>query len=309
MSSRCILVNFHLYTPFGKIYYQPMLDFFLKQMREFQDEYDHLYLLDSNWEIDPKEIEGMKATIIRTSPQMRYYDCYRQVIPLIKEDLVFFLDNDSVIWEEGIIKKVFDLLDFSLPVHDTAFGDESHQDVVTIIDEIGEYKTDKLKNGNKFTPYWFATRKELLMKYLDVEWGDHMPHSETFGLLTEAMLNDDVKVYEWPETKDSIYFDGHKDGEKQAHQGYYSHIRGGSSIPYLLASKNDTPEHNQQYWDYLKNQPRSEILRHAMWFWWMTTETGNVEVGREITEMLNDMGVSPDEWTEYFKRFQEYHGL
>src|SRR3990167_7474118 len=203
MSSRCILVNFHLYTPFGKIYYQPMLDFFLKQMREFQDEYDHLYLLDSNWEIDPKEIEGMKATIIRTSPQMRYYDCYRQVIPLIKEDLVFFLDNDSVIWDEG------------------------HQDVVTIIDEIGEYKTDKLKNGNKFTPYWFATRKELLMKYLDVEWGDHMPHSETFGLLTEAMLNDDVKVYEWPETKDSIYFDGHKDGEKQAHQGYYSHIRGG----------------------------------------------------------------------------------
>ena len=294
--TRSILVNFHMYTPFGKIYYQPMLDFFLQTMKKFEDEYDHLYLLDSNWEIDPKEIEGMKATIIRTSPQMRYYDCYKAVLPQIKEDLVFFLDNDSVIWEEGIIKAVFDKL-------------EDGNDVVTVLDTIGTYQTDKLGGKNKMCPYWFATRKELLMKYLDVEFGDHMPHSETFGLLTEAMLSDDVKVYEWPETKDSIYFDGHKDGEKQVHDGYYSHIRGGSAIPYLLASKNDTPEHNQQYWDYLKNQPRSEILRHAMWFWWMTTETGNVEVGREITEMLNDMGVSPDEWTEYFNRFQEYHNL
>src|ERR1700694_1154434 len=104
---RAILVNFHLYTPFGKEFYEPILDFFLQQMRIYQDEYDHLYLLDSNWEIDQKKIEGMEASIIRTDPNMRYYDAYKAVLPQIKEDLVLFMDNDMVVYKPGIIKETF----------------------------------------------------------------------------------------------------------------------------------------------------------------------------------------------------------
>ena len=69
-------------------------------------------------------------------------------------------------------------------------------DVVSIYDTIGTYKTDKLHGKNKFCPYLFATRKELLMKYRDIDWGSNMPESETLGKLTKAMLDDGLKPYE-----------------------------------------------------------------------------------------------------------------
>ena len=151
-------------------------------------------------------------------------------------------------------------------------------DIVSIYDTCGTYKTDKLNGKNKFTPYWFAASKELLMKYLRVDWGDHMPHSETLGYLTEAMLNDGVRPYEMEEDKGDVVFSPFKTAKDL---GYY-HVRAGSTIAYLLASKHDTPEHNQQYKDYLKNQPESEILRHCGWYTYMNGDA---------TEILFDLKI------------------
>ena len=50
------------------------------------------------------------------------------------------------------------------------------------------------------------------MKYLDIDWGPNMPEHETLGKLTEKMLDDGVRPYEFEEDKNSIYFDGTKDG-------------------------------------------------------------------------------------------------
>src|SRR5258708_13304384 len=135
-----------------------------------------------------------------------------------------------------MINQTFNILEPYQSSADLDFRHEPDFDVVTIIDQIGEYKTDKLKNGNKFCPYWFASNTELLKKYLDVDWGDHMPHSETLGLLTETMLKDDVKVYEWEEDKSNILFDGVKNPEIGKNLGYY-HICAVSSPAYLLATK------------------------------------------------------------------------
>ena len=96
-------------------------------------------------------------------------------------------------------------------------------DVVSIIDSIGTYKTDKLKNGNKLCPYLFATRTELLKKYLDVEWGPDMPYCETLGHLTEAMLKDNVRVFELEEDKTDF---------PTKDLGYY-HVRAGSTPAWL----------------------------------------------------------------------------
>jgi hypothetical protein len=126
-------------------------------------------------------------------------------------------------------------------------------DIVTIYDDIGEYKTDKMNGKNKFCPYFFLTRTELLKKYRYVEWGPDMPKHETLGALTIQMLADGLKPYEIEEDKT----DEGKD------LGYY-HVRAGSSIPYLLTTKHygnaDT------YWEYIGNQPFEEILRHCSWY-------------------------------------------
>jgi hypothetical protein len=283
--TRAILVNFHLYTTFGKEFYNPILDYFLKQMREYQNEYDHLYLLDSNWEIESEKIKDMKASIVRTNPSMRYYDCFKEVLPQIKKDLVLFMDNDMVVYKEGIIKETFNLFEY-----DEGFPPEVQKpfDVVSITDTIGTMKVP-LKTGNKLCPYFFATRKELLMKYLDVDWGpDAMPYTETFGLLTEALLKDGAKVYEMEDDKTGIYFDGAQDGEKGKDLGYY-HIRAGSTPAYLLATRKYGDQ--KTYWDYLKHQPTREYLRQACWYKYM---------GGQWEWALFD---------EYYEKFLKYHNL
>lgn len=243
MASRAIIMAFHKYTPFGGEFYEPILDFQIQTLKKYQDEFDMLYLIDSTWDIGSvKESWGIsKVKIIKVNPHLRYYDAYKFALPLIKEDLVLFMDNDTVVYKKGVIKDTFNKLEL--------------WDVVTIIDQIGTYTTDKLKNGNKMCPYWFATRKELLMKYLNVDWSpDAMPYTETFGLLTEAMLNDGVKVYEWPEDKSDF---------PTKDLGYY-HIRAGSTPAYLLAIKHYGDI--KTYWDYLKNQPKIEYLRQCEWY-------------------------------------------
>ena len=312
--TRCLIVAFHKYQPFGGSFYEPILDFFLAQMKKYEDEYELIYFVDSNWEIDPEKIKDLKATIIRVNPSLTYSDAYKEVLPQVKEDLVLFLDNDFVIYKEGIIRGAFLKLEPSLNNRDT-------YDVVSIIDEIGEYKTDKLKNGNKFCSYFFATRKELLMKYLDIDWNSHLPHSETLGLLTEAMLNDGVKVWEMEDDKNNLLIGDidpaygvllkYQGSEKGKDLGYY-HIRAGSTPAVLLAWKS-SPDHQKQYQDYLKNQPKSEYLRQICWYQYMIKSIQDTHqrslVAWPKNEMLKDMGVNSGNWSNYYPKFKEYHGL
>ena len=294
--SRAIVVCWHKYTPFGSEFYEPILSFFLQQMEKYKDEYDHIYILDSTWNIPNKplpdtffrkEFDG-KITLIKVDPNLRYYEAYQQVLPEIKEDLILFLDNDSVIYQEGVIKSIFNKL--------------SEFDVVSIIDQIGFYPVKELKNGNKFCPYLFAASKDLLMKYKDIYWGSDMPEHETLGFLTKRMLEDDVLVYEFPEDKSNCLFDGTQEGEKSKRTGFY-HIRAGSTPAYLLATK----KYGERltYDDYLKNQPRSEYLRQAAWYWCMSDQAKI-----NLIPLLDDCEITQAQWiVDYIPRFKKYHGL
>lgn len=306
MSSRCLCVCWHKYTPYGSSYYEPILTFFLQQMQKFENEYDMIYLIDSNWEIDIKKIEGMKAKIIRVNPSLRYYEAYKEVLPQIKEDLVLFLDNDFLIFQKWPLNNAFHVLSMGdRCIH--GIGNNictdcwnvgvrfQKYDIVSIIDTIGTMKVP-LEKGNKCCPYFFATKKELLMKYLDIDWGpDAMPYTETFGLLTEAILKDGFHVYEIKDNKSNILFDGTQDEPKKTN---FYHIRAGSTPAYLLATKEygniDT------YNDYLKNQPKSEFLRQACWYQYM---------GGNPLSIIIDSGLAKETWDNYYQKFLNYHGL
>jgi hypothetical protein len=284
--TRAIVVPFHKYTPFGDSYYEPLFDFYLSQLKKFEKEYDKVYFLDSTWNFTDDDYERMKLVkggIIKVDPSLRYYDAYKSVLPMIKETAVLFTDNDFIIYKPKMIEDAF------------AFLDDGYQ-VVSIYDTIGTMKVDLPDGKNKFCPYWFCTRKEFLMKYLDVDWGpDAMPYTETFGLLTEAMLKDKLKPYEYEEDKNSIYYDGAKDEKKNL--GYY-HIRSGSVPAYLLATKKygnfDT------YWKYINEQPKREYLRQSFWY--------NV-MGGDPSQIVIDSGVSLDEWDQYVIKAKKFHGL
>lgn len=281
--TRAVLCCFHKYQPYGGEFYEPILTHFLEQMKRYKNEYDHLYLIDSNWNIP----ESPDYTVIKVNPSLRYYDAYKEVLPQITEDTVLLMDNDMVVYREEIIGSTFQRL-------------EDH-DVVSIYDTIGTMKVDLPNGKNKFCPYWFATRKETLMKYLSVDWSpDKMPYTETLGLLTEAMLKDGLKPYEWEEDKNSIYFDGVQDEETSKNLGYY-HIRSGSVPAILLAYKQNDPE---QYWKYINEQPKREYLRQLAWYWHMSGDQ------TAIFSILDDVGVTESEWIMYcIEKFPSYHGL
>jgi len=89
MNTKAIIVAFHLYTPFGKQFYEPIFDYMLGWLKKYQDEYDRVYFIDSNWGIMPtKDRKFAKATVISVNPSLRYYDAYKEILPLIKEDMV-----------------------------------------------------------------------------------------------------------------------------------------------------------------------------------------------------------------------------
>lgn len=299
--TRAIIIPFHAYTPFGIIYYQPILDFQLQTLRKYKDEFDTLYLIeDDNWILPKQEEDWIK--IIHVNSSKRYYDAYKEVLPQVEEDLVLLLDDDFLIYKEGIINHAFFFLH---PIEDIL---PRGFDVVSITDTIGTMQVS-LKTGNKLCPYFFAARKDLLMKYLDIDWGpDAMPYTETFGLLTEALLKDGTIVHEMEDDKSNILlnstdlgtlieYDTNNEKMKSKDLGWY-HIRAGSTPAYLLATEKygnmDTYNH------YLLNQPKSEILRQCAWYLYMR---GNPD------RIVEDLGINEGEWMAYYEDFLDYHNL
>mgnify|MGYP001590864470 CR=1 FL=1 len=283
MKTKAIVIAFHKYTNFGDKFYEVIFDYMLGWLKKYQDEYDRVYFVDSNWGIMPsKDRMFQKATVISVNPHLRYYDAYKEVLSQIKEDLVLFLDNDFIIYKPRVIFEAFEWL--------------KKYDVVSIYDTCGTYKTNKLNGKNKFCPYFFATRKETLMKFRDCEWGPNLPEHETFGKLTEEMLYVGVRPKEIEEDKSNFLFGEELGNRRSKNLGYY-HIRAGSTVPYLLSHRE---RGDKQYTDYLKNQPRSEYLRHFCWYQIM---------GGNVTPMLEDLKIGVGEWDEYVKNFRIFHGL
>lgn len=238
--TRAVITSFHNYcSMYDHTYFNVISDYYLSNFNKYwRDEVDHLYLLDSNWDFPP--IDDPKITVIKTDPNIRYYDAYKKVLPEIKEDLVGFLDDDMVVYQKGIIERCFNNLD-------TFY-------VTSIYDTIGEQHFEQLKGKSKFCPYFFFSRKVPLLRYVDCEWGPVMPKNETLGELTERMLADGLSCYEIEEDKTDF---------PTKNLGYY-HVRAGSTVAYLLTTKQfGNPD---TYWDYIKNQPSIELLRHCDWY-------------------------------------------
>lgn len=292
--NKVVIVSFHNYVPMhDHKYFNVILDYFLHNYRKYwSDEVDKLYLLDSNWDI---KVDDPKIEVIKTDPNLRYYDAYKKVLPDIDADYVMFMDNDMVVYREGMVKRVFNDL-------------HSFIDVVSIFDTIGTYKTDKMNGKNKFCPYWFATGKYYLQRYLDVDWGSNMPESETLGKLTEAMLNDEARVKEWKEDKTSLLFSDIMNYDKKGKNLGYYHIRAGSVPAFLLTHKHYG--NKQTYEDYIKNQPKTEILRQIMWYFQMAKTTSNdLGLAEDMAEMVFELGLDGPSWRKYDLAFQKFHGL
>lgn len=256
--TKAVLVNFHNYCwTMDHKYFNVMFDYFMKNFKEvWYDEVDKLYILDSHWDA---VYDDPKVVILKAPEQLRYYDVFKWALPEVKEEAALFVDNDTVIYREGVITNTF------LPL-------EEDYDVAAIYDTIGTFQTDKMNGKNKLCFYWCAMKTKTLMKYRHVDWSSNMPETETFGELTKVLLGDDMKMLEIEEDKTDI----------GKNLGYY-HIRAGAVPAYLLTTKHFG--NLGTYWDYLNTQPESEILRHCNWLDKMGGDSS--EIRKDLLEKDN----------------------
>lgn len=256
--TKAVLVNFHNYCwTMDHKYFDVMFKFFMACFKEvWYDEVDKLYILDSHWDAT---YDDPKVVILKAPEQIRYYDVFKWALPEVKEEAVLFVDNDMVIYRQGVVTEAFDKL-------------EEGYDVAAIYDAIGTFQTDKMNGKNKLCFYWCAMKTQMLMKYRNIEWSSNMPETETFGELTKAILADNLKLFELEEDKSD-------DGKDL---GYY-HIRAGAVPSYLLTTKYFGDP--KTYWEYLKTQPESEIIRHCDWFDKMGGDSS--EIRKDLLEKNN----------------------
>lgn len=322
---RAVAVCFHNYVPmYDSRYFQVLLGYFIQNLERCKDEFDMLYIIDSNWKTTASDVDKIeeslsgKVIILRADENLRYWDAYRTNLHRIKEESILFIDNDTVIYRKGVIDGIFRKV-------------EEGYDVVSIFDTIGTL-TERINQRwpimggqSKFCLYFFASRLDLL-KSINGEWatlnypigtfikeldyttveGDWV---ETLGELTFKMLDKGIKALEVPEDKTSIIIrDGEilKDGRGSNDLGYY-HIRAGSSPAFLLTHRNFGDK--ETYLDHINGQPHSEYLRQFAWYW-IANENPYFNVPKEdIYAVLNDCNIDHDLWMVYIKDFKEYHGL
>lgn len=303
--TRAICVPFHQYTNFGHDFYQPLWTHFIQSMTKYRNEYDRLYVVDSNWGIPSGDY-----TIIQKQHDGHHWVQFKDALPYVQEDAIFFMDNDVVISKPGVIDSWF------------RYADNGY-DVVSAFDGSGSYNLKlavqkkfplmKEYDSQRIVSYYFLLTRSLLNKIPDIDFdvkeyedGTYISEidyttkedrSDSFGYFTIKMMATNPKIKAIDDDRNSIYFDNRNQGEKGKNLGFY-HIRAGSSIPYLLSCKHF--DHEKTYWEYIDGQPRVEYIRQCAWYKYLG---GNPE------EIVKDSKVGMEVFTDYYKKFMEYHNL
>ena len=114
-----IVVNFKnsVPTPETTDYFRVLFGYFLQNLNLWVDEYDRVYVIDSDWHFNQNEKDKFlaatngKGIIVKANPNTPYMTSFKQVLPYIMEDKVLFMHEDTIIHKKGFVKKIFDDLD------------------------------------------------------------------------------------------------------------------------------------------------------------------------------------------------------
>jgi hypothetical protein len=322
--NRAVLVPFHRYQPHEGLGYRVLFDHFLKKLPLWADEFDTLYIIDSDMGFDNDDRRALQkikpgTVILNREIDGHHWIQYKWALPKIEEENILFLDHDVVITQSGIIDSWFRAL-------------ENGYDFVGSFDGSGGLREQihaafpfmKDNNFTRMGSYYFLLSKTFLSKIKQIDFapvyydspvylpeinymankGDWM---DSFGLFTLQMLalNPKIKVIDDP--RETIYLqpiDGTwkvvKEPESPQNLGYY-HIRNGNLANYVLTSKISGHED-----DYIReiNGNKRELLRSLAWFYHMSDYDGD-----PLISLLKDMGVKYRDFLVYFAEFEKYHNL
>lgn len=320
VSTRAICVPFHRYQPHTSELYRAQFALFFKYFYKWHDEFDKLYLIDSDYNFNEEEklflnSFDIKYEIIPRVEQGHHWVQLKTAFPHIKEDYCLVLDNDVVIYKEGIIDGWFKEAEAGKLV--TAFDGSGG------MEEIMHYRYPILKqlSARRVGSYYFVWDKQdmhiacgipLAPQYYTA--GFSVPEldyttkegdwQDSFGRFTGYLLTkygDSISIIE--DDRSSIYINGNGaiqlDPVYAANKGYY-HIRNGN-LPILLMSEKigNIPS----YIHNLEISVKREVLRILAWY------DGVLDLlhAPEVLDLVKDCGYTEEMWSSYIEAFREYH--
>lgn len=322
--SNAIVVNFKNSVPTTQTseFFKVLFGYFLQNLNLWVDEYDRVYIIDSDWHFNQEERDALnKATngknvIVQANPNTPYMTSFKETLPLIQEDKVLFMHDDTIIHKKGFVKNIFDNLD--------------QFDVVSAFEQIGTL-TDRINkkwpvmNGySNFATALFGFKLNLLDPFDEFEdeasyyydTGTKIPELdyttvdgdwvETLGRTSIRLLGEGVKVLQIPQDKSYLYFQTPPAVEINGNPEWH-HVRNGIEAARMLTNKNyGWPE---QYKADLEPPIIAENLRKLAWFW-IANQNPYFNVPEEkIIEVLKDIGIKGDDWNSYLEEFKKFHNL
>lgn len=326
--SRALIISWYRYQPHydGFSGYRVLWEHWLKLAPIWAKEIDKFYLIDQEFNFTSKDKKLLEeiftsVEIIPSQVSGHHWAQFKAIIPQIKEDNMLFLDNDVVINKAGVIDGWFKALE-------TYQGDflGSFDNSGGLQDEIRLHYPIMKSLGNRMGSYYFILTKKLLEKIPDYsfepnyfELGTVIPElnnyvtkegdwQDSFGLFTLKMLYHHVQLLTIPDPRESIYFQDDnsilKDPKEARNLGYY-HIRNGNLANYVLTSF--AAGKRSDYQREIKSV-RRELLRSLAWFDYMDGKTDR-KFASAINQLLMDLKVRNQDWSDYMDEFVKYHAL
>ena len=317
--SRAVCIPFHRYHPHTTEHYRVWMNALLNGLAIWGKEFDKLYLIDDYWDFNFEELDrlnklGIDYQIIKKQRDGHHWVQFKTAFPHIKEDYCLFLDNDVLIWKEGVVANWFKQAEAGKFV--TAFdgsgglSEQMHRAFINLpagTHRMGSYyfilNQRQLEVAKQvdlapihYRPGTFISE----LKYTTVE-GDWQ---DSFGALTIKLLGETDNLFVIDDDRASIYFEDtiNKDPTTPKQLGYY-HVRNGGHTTYLLSSKFGGDEAGYQH--SLEITPRRELMRIMAWHYLCADHTHD----DDIASILVDIRVSEEAWQDYLYEFKNYHGL
>ena len=319
-----IVVNFKnsVPTPETTDYFRVLFGYFLQNLKLWVDEYDKIYIIDSDWNFNQEERDKLneatngKWMIIKAEPNTPYMTSFKQALPMITEDKILFMHDDTVIYKKGFVKRIFDNLD--------------KYDVVSAFEQIGTLtdlinkKWPVMKGYSNFATALFGFKKDLLIPFerfqdeamYKYENGTYIPELdyttynedwvETLGRETISILDKSIKILQIPQDKTYLYFETNPASEKNKDAEWH-HVRYWAAAPRLLANRNlGWP---QEYQKEIQYPMVIDNLRRLAWYW-IANKNPYFKIPEDrIYEILEDVKIDRDRWLKYIEEFKKFHNL
>lgn len=316
---RSLATVFCNYTYHDRYFSKILWEYFKKELRLWAGTFDHLYLIDSDFDFSPDDIDyikslGIELSVFRTH-NLNAGQNLTFIVKQVQEEALLLIHPDMIIYDKTVINRGF-------------YDLESGTDTVAIFDGSGKKLSDRFPlmeenqfrtERRRFCNYLWFQRNEWFKRIPDLDFepvGKFGDYIEATSYVTEKLLEMGVKVIELRDDRSNILMDikpfkiaklqwsdpQTKEWGKDypLRLGYY-HVRNGNGGAELV---NEFQNIRYSYERRKKTMPLTEMARLLGWYQ-LIADVAKMPVA--ITPVVNDLGIETKDWDEYMREFYKFH--